>query len=40
MSVNTFDPSQTTTLETPAKTLASQVQPGSKKGYRLVAPRI
>jgi ribosomal protein S12 methylthiotransferase len=32
MSVNTFDPSQTTTLETPAKTLASQVQPGSKKG--------
>ncbi len=32
MSVNTFDPGQTTTLETPAKTLASQVQAGSKKG--------
>ena len=32
MTVNTFDPSQTTTLDTPAKTLASQVQPGSNKG--------
>lgn len=32
MSVNTFDPTQTTTLDTPAKTLASQVQPGGNKG--------
>ncbi|HTF95662.1 MAG TPA: 30S ribosomal protein S12 methylthiotransferase RimO [Cellvibrio sp.] len=32
MSVNTFDPTQTTTLETPAKTLASQVQTGGNKG--------
>lgn len=32
MTVNTFDPSQTTTLDTPAKTLASQVQPSSNKG--------
>jgi ribosomal protein S12 methylthiotransferase len=32
MTVNTFDPSQTTTLDTPAKTLASQVQSGSNKG--------
>lgn len=32
MSVNTFDPSQTTTLDTPAKTLASQVQAGATKG--------
>ncbi len=29
MSVNTFDPSQTTTLDTPAKTLASQAQASS-----------
>ncbi len=29
MSVNTFDPSQTTTLDTPAKTLASQAQANS-----------
>ncbi len=32
MSVNTFDPTQTTTLDTPAKTLASQVQAGGNKG--------
>jgi len=32
MTVNSFDPSQTTTLDTPAKTLASQVQSGSNKG--------
>lgn len=32
MSVNTFDPSQTTTLDTPAKTLASQAQAGANKG--------
>jgi ribosomal protein S12 methylthiotransferase len=32
MTVNTFDPSQTTTLDTPAKTLASQAQTGSSKG--------
>lgn len=32
MSVNTFDPTQTTTLDTPAKTLASQVQSGGNKG--------
>jgi ribosomal protein S12 methylthiotransferase len=32
MTVNTFDPSQTTTLDTPAKTLASQAQSGSNKG--------
>jgi len=32
MTVNTFDPSQTTTLDTPAKTLANQVQPGMSKG--------
>jgi ribosomal protein S12 methylthiotransferase len=30
MTVNTFDPSQTTTLDTPAKTLAGQVQTGNK----------
>lgn len=32
MSVNTFDPSQTTTLDSPAKTLANQVQSNSNKG--------
>ncbi len=32
MTVNTFDPSQTTTLDTPAKTLASQAQAGNNKG--------
>lgn len=32
MSANTFDPTQTTTLDIPAKTLASQVQPGGNKG--------
>ncbi len=32
MTVNSFDPSQTTTLDTAAKTLASQVQSGSNKG--------
>lgn len=32
MTVNSFDPSQTTTLDTPAKTLASQVQSGNNKG--------
>lgn len=32
MTVNSFDPSQTTTLDTPAKTLASQVQSGGNKG--------
>lgn len=32
MTVNSFDPSQTTTLDTPAKTLASQAQSGSNKG--------
>src|SRR5690606_2684350 len=32
MTVNTFDPSQTTTLDTPAKTLANQVQAGASKG--------
>ena len=32
MTVNTFDPSQTTTLDTPAKTLAGQAQLGVKKG--------
>lgn len=32
MTVNSFDPSQTTTLDTPAKTLANQVQSGSNKG--------
>ncbi|GGY71187.1 ribosomal protein S12 methylthiotransferase RimO [Cellvibrio zantedeschiae] len=32
MTVNTFDPSQTTTLDTPAKTLASQAQTGNNKG--------
>ncbi|WP_049629640.1 30S ribosomal protein S12 methylthiotransferase RimO [Cellvibrio sp. pealriver] len=32
MTVNTFDPSQTTTLETPAKTLASQAVGGANKG--------
>lgn len=32
MTVNTFDPSQTTTLDTPAKTLASQAQAGANKG--------
>ncbi len=31
MTVNTFDPSQTTTLDTPAKTLASQAQAGINK---------
>jgi ribosomal protein S12 methylthiotransferase len=32
MTVNTFDPSQTTTLDTPAKTLASQAQAAANKG--------
>lgn len=32
MTVNTFDPSQTTTLETPVRALANQVQPESNKG--------
>ena len=32
MTVNTFDPSQTTTLETPAKALASQVLGDANKG--------
>jgi len=32
MTVNTFDPSQTTTLDIPAKTLASQAQAAANKG--------
>lgn len=32
MTVNTFDPSQTTTLDIPAQTLASQAQTGVNKG--------
>jgi ribosomal protein S12 methylthiotransferase len=32
MTVNTFDPSQTTTLETPAKALANQALGGANKG--------
>lgn len=32
MTVNSFDPSQTTTLESPAKTLATQAQTGTAKG--------